>query len=87
MTAYIIKTSGEKKEVKPKNGTDFKLAELQAIVGGYIEVVPTKDGKIMIVNEEGKLHGLELNPKATELLGFPDIIVGDVLVCDDDMVR
>ena len=36
--------------------------------------------KLMIVNEEGKLNGLPFNAKASEL--YPDVIVGDVLVCD-----
>lgn len=34
--AQIIKVTGETKQVEPQNGTDFKLKELQEIVGGYI---------------------------------------------------
>lgn len=78
--AQIIKTTGEIIETEPSNGTDFSLTELQAVVGGFIEVVHLPDGRLMVVNEEGKLNGLPINPKASEL--YPDIIVGDVLVCE-----
>lgn len=78
--AQIIKTTGEIIETEPSNGTDFSLTELQAVVGGFIEVVHLSDGRLMVVNDEGKLNGLPINPKASEL--YPDIIVGDVLVCE-----
>lgn len=49
-----------------------ELKELQALVGGLIEQVPhfTKyDGKKCIAwcNEEGRIKGLPVNPKATSL--------------------
>lgn len=78
--AQIIKTTGEIIDTEPSNGTDFSLTELQAVVGGFIEVVHLPDGRLMVVNDEGKLNGLPVNPKASEL--YPDIIVGDVLVCE-----
>lgn len=78
--AQIIKTTGEIIDTQPSNGTDFSLTELQAVVGGFIEVVHLPDGRLMVVNDEGKLNGLPVNPKASEL--YPDIIVGDVLVCE-----
>lgn len=44
----------------------------------------------MVVNEEGKLNGLPMNDKATDLLRLckdtTDFIVGDVLVCDKDHI-
>lgn len=85
--AKIIFPNGAELEVIPSNGTDFSLKELSAIVGGYIETVPTKDGQIMVVNEEGKIHHLSPNPKATELLKYPDFIVGNALVCDTSMIK
>lgn len=48
------------------------LRELQKLVGGYIEIVPhfTRYGAhrraTAYCNEEGKLHGLPLNEKATK---------------------
>ena len=67
------------------------LEELQEIVGGYIQIVTSKDGTAdIIMDEEGKLKGKEINMDATELwlgkerarnvLNF-DVIVGDVAVC------
>ncbi len=90
MTSRIIKTNNEVIEVTPKNGTDFSLEELQEIVGGYIEILPLQDNEIMVINEEGKLDGLDYNSKATEEVqkcGWADFIVGDVLVCDTQMVK
>ncbi len=84
--ATIFKADGQKIETQPKNGRDFKLEELKKIVGGYIEIVTLSGNRIMVVNEEGKVNGLPINIKATELCGY-DIIVGDVLVCDSDEVR
>ena len=84
--AKIIYANGTTKDVAPKNGKE----ELREIVGGYIEIVQPKDAKkIMVINEEGKLLGLELNLEATKYYGqFPfDVIVGDVLYCDSDMVK
>ena len=89
--ARLIKTSGEIIEVSPKNGTDFSLEELQEFVGGYIEIVNiltgTPKGTIMVVNEEGKLRDLEINGVASAMVGFRDIVVGDVLVCDNNQIK
>ena len=81
-----IKSNGTIVPVKPKDGKYFSLEEMyQYTNGGPIQMVATKDGRIMILNEEGKLTGLPLNKKATELYkyGSHDPIVGDVLVCDE----
>ncbi len=89
--AQIIKTTGEVIEAKPDNGTDFSLEELQAIVGGYIEVVSLRDGRLIVCDEEGKLKGKERNNKATDIFqaAMPtrDFIVGDALVCDVDEIK
>jgi hypothetical protein len=78
-------------EVRPANGTDFKLAEAQALVGGLIEVFPLNDGRIMVCNEEGKLEHLPVNVEATILFrrtyGPVDTIVGDVIVCQGRELR
>lgn len=86
--AKIIKTDGNIKYVKPKNNKDFSLEELQKIIGGHIQIVKTKRGKLMVINEEGKLLRLQKNRKATDLYeyGGTDIIVGDVLVIDKDQI-
>ncbi|MBZ0201580.1 MAG: DUF3846 domain-containing protein [Ignavibacteria bacterium] len=43
MTALLIKSSGEKISITPENGIIFSLKELQKHVGGYIEMLLTKD--------------------------------------------
>ena len=90
MTAQVLMTDGIVLKAEPKNGTDFSLEELQQIVGGYIEVLYLSKSQIMVVNDEGKLLGWGLNHNATlasQMAGIDDIIVGDVLVCDTEMVK
>lgn len=84
--AYLIKTTGEVKEIEPANGKDFSLEELQGYVGGYIEATRTKDGRTLIVNEEGKINGLEINSKATDIYGYylHDVIVGDAVLINNE---
>ncbi len=84
--AKIVKTDGTVTEVRPKNGIDFVLEELQEIVGGYIEIVNIKDG-LMVVNEEGKIKNLPINKLATIIYNRSDIIHGDVLLCDTDQIK
>lgn len=89
--AKIIKSNGEQIEVSPKNGNDFKLEELKAIVNGWVEVVWLPNDEIMVINEEGKLLGLPLNRTATNIyydaFGYSDTIVGDVLLCKSNQVE
>ena len=57
------------------------LDELQKMVGGYIEIVPMSDGRLMYVNEEGRRLGLPHNEQASKMLGIP--ILGNVVVVRD----
>ena len=43
------------------------LKEAQDFVGGYVEGITLPNGDYLIVNEEGKLKDLPLNPEATAL--------------------
>ena len=85
----LVRPLGE--EIRPVNGTNFTLAEAQALVGGLIEVFPLGDGRIMVCNEEGKLEQLPVNVEATIIFrrtyGPIDTIVGDVFVCRSSEVR
>ena len=77
--ATIYRPDGTSQQVQPANGRSFQLDELQRIVGegteygrGYIEIVPCKDKKhILVLNEEGKLLGLPINARASELAALP----------------
>lgn len=79
----LIPPDGEEKIIKIDS--DSQLEELQALVKGYIEIVPcTENGCIMIVNEEGKLQNLPLNIPATKLMEHKgcDFICGTAILVD-----
>ena len=79
--ATIIKVDGTREELTG----NLDLQTLQKAVGGYIQIIPTDDDKVMVLNEEGKLMGLPVNEEATMMTRgvlFNDIIVGDVVVAE-----
>lgn len=90
-TAKIVYPDKDSEDYTPKNGTTFELEEMQKIVGGYIEIIRLKDGRIIIVNEEGLPQGLPVNIEATNILrrdhSTTQYIVGNAIVCDADMVE
>ena len=66
------------------------LKEAQDFVGGMVECITWPNGDLLIINEEGKLIGLPLNPEATlvgkmtfdndtYVTGRKDIVVGPAL--------
>lgn len=64
-----------------------ELSELQAVVGGYIEVLPfTSEDEVCIVcNEEGKINGLPLNRGLSDPEGkLYEIIAGTMFIVGDD---
>ncbi|MBV9709090.1 MAG: DUF3846 domain-containing protein [Chloroflexi bacterium] len=69
--ALIISPDGWTRQVQPRNGRNFQLDELQAVVQGYIELVHLPDNRIMVINEQGKVEGLPRNEKATALADLP----------------
>lgn len=73
--ARVLKTDGTE--------VALNLAEAQAAVGGYIELMPRSKQSPRLTayaNEEGRLIGLPVNIRASELLGYA--VVGDVVVLD-----
>ena len=67
------------------------LKEAQDFVGGYVECIGWPNGDLLIVNEEGKLNNLPLNPEATLLwkmtfdndnyvTGRKDFVVGPAIL-------
>ena len=85
MASTLYETNGNIREVTP-HGATWALEELQGIVGGYIEVVRTLDGRFMVINETGKVQNpmLPLNIMATRIYvhGRRDPIVGPAVVVD-----
>lgn len=80
----VIRVDGTRYQISPRDGRYFQLDELREIVKGYLEIVPTLDHRLMVVNEEGKILDppLPLNLAASFLYinGYADPIHGDVLV-------
>ena len=89
-SAKIIYADKEAEDYTPKNGKTFALTEMQEIVGGYIEPIRLNDGRMIIVDEDGKSKGKAVNIPATNILRrdhyTTDYIVGTAIVCDADMI-
>ena len=90
-SAKIIYTDKETEDYTPKNGKTFGLTEMQEIVGGYVEPIRLNDGRMIIVDEEGKSKNKAVNIPATNIMRrdhfTTDYIVGTAIVCDADMVE
>lgn len=71
--ATVIKTDGTRSDLP-----NINLGVLQEAVGGLIEAVYLSAGRLMYVNEEGLIIGLEYNPTASAIARRP--IVGDVVI-------
>ena len=69
LIGLLIPAKGECKRVE----IDNTLKALQKVVGGYIETMTLSTDHVLIVNDEGKIHGL---PKNKYLHG----IAGDALL-------
>ena len=90
-SAKIIYTDKEAEDYTPKNGKTFELDELQDIVDGCIEIIRLNDGRMIIVDEDGKSKDKAVNIPATNILRrdhyTTDYIVGTAIVCDADMIE
>ena len=90
-SAKIIYTDKEAEDYTPKNGKTFALTEMQEIIGGYIEPIRLNDGRMIIVDEDGKSKDKAVNIPATNILRrdhyTTDYIVGTAIVCDAEMVE
>lgn len=87
----IYRSSDQVERIAPKNGKYYQLDELQEIVGGNIEIISGRDGKMIVVDEEGKLKRKDLNERATQWYHVNvyrgDYIVGDALLCNKDRIE
>lgn len=86
-----IRSDGAYKIMSCPDGYAFQLEDLQRMVDGNIEVVPTVLGTgwsqeddvkvLMLANEEGKNRGLPVNLLATDLSAiWDDEVVGNVVI-------
>jgi len=74
------------------------LKTAQDFVGGMVECITFPNGDLLIINEEGKLMGLPLNPEATTLwrmtftkdkyaTGYDDFVVGPAIYIKKDAIK
>ena len=74
------------------------LKAAQKFVGGYVEGITFPNGDYLIINEEGKLMQLPLNPEATALwratfdndnfvTGRKDFVVGPAILIKKDALK
>ena len=79
-----------------KDEPDLKMA--QKFVGGMVQGIEFPNGDYMIMNEEGKLMQLPLNPEATALwratftkdkylFGYDDFVVGPAILIKKDALK
>jgi hypothetical protein len=89
MQVTLITTEGDIKKVNIKTFKDAKHFVSKDFYESPIEVLTMSDGRLMLLDEEGKLKGLEYNEEATrrakdDNLIYPsDFIVGNVIIVDD----
>ena len=69
----LIRVDGSTEQV-----VNFSLENLQKLVGGYIEALYAHDGRMLVVDEEGRLKNKPVNPAASAIFGY--VVVGDVVV-------
>lgn len=62
----------ETREIEPT------LEAMQALVGGFIQMVPYIEGVDLVCNEEGKLNGMPAN---RPIFGGADIAMGTFFFC------
>ena len=98
-------------ETQTKTNTDsseFKIIEnkkdepqykeVSSFVGGMVEAVQFPNGDLLLLNEEGKLMGLPVNEKASELwkdtfdndnyiTGRKDFVVGPAILIKKDALN
>ena len=79
-----------------KDEPDYKA--VSKFVGGMVECITFPNGDLLIINEEGKLIGLPLNPEATLLwkmtfdndnyvTGRNDFVVGPAILIKKDALN
>ena len=84
MATYLFRADGTEETLTPANGVHWSLEELQKLVGGYIDVVRTRAGHWMVIDDEGKMKSKQPNRVATALYmyGDEDVIAGDAVVIE-----
>ena len=86
--ADLIHPDGTVTEHRPNTPPDWTLAELQFLVGGFLEQVrrpgwlPRDETVLAFCDEDGLAKGLAVNARASRVLGRQ--YVGPVLIIADE---
>ena len=95
MTKEEINTKASEFKIITDSKDEPNLKEAQKFVGGYVEGITFPNGDYLIINEEGKLMQLPLNPEATTLwratftkdkyaFEYDDFVVGPAILIKKD---
>ena len=95
MTKEEINTKASEVKIITDSKDEPNLKEAQEFVGGMVEGITFPNGDYLIINEEGKLMQLPLNPEATTLwratftkdkyaFGYDDFVVGPAILIKKD---
>ena len=90
MTKDINTKASEFKIIKDSKD-EPNLKQAQEFVGGMVEGITFPNGDLLLLNEEGKIFNLPLNPEATALwratftkdkyaFGYDDFVVGPAIL-------
>jgi hypothetical protein len=97
MTTDINTKASEFKIIADKKD-EPRYKEVSKFVGGMVECVQLPNGDLLLLNEEGKLMGLPLNPEASALwkamfdndnfvTGRQDFVVGPAILIKKDALK
>ena len=98
MTKEEINTKASEFKIITDQKDEPNLKEAQKFVGGYVEGFTFPNGDYLIINEEGKLRQLPLNPEPTALwratfdndnfvTGRKDFVVGPAILIKKDALK
>ena len=97
MKAKINTTASEFKIIENKKD-EPNYKKVSEFVGGMVECITFPNGDLLLINEEGKVIGLPLNPEATALwratfdndnfvTGRKDFVVGPAILIKKDALK
>ena len=95
MEKIKVNTDRDEFKVIENSKDEPSLEQAQKFVGGYVEGITFPNGDYLIINEEGKIKNLPLNPEATLLwrmtftkdkymIGYDDFVVGPAILIKKD---
>ena len=77
----IVCETGKAPEVRQSS---LGLKTMQELVGGMIQIIALEEGVDMILNEEGRLHGLPFNRTVTDSCGQEWDVLGNLFIVGAD---